>query len=66
MEETTSKRSFKMNDDQILAIITAIIGHDEFKTRREVATIENVIRGHVDTARAILEEASKRWRPTPS
>ena len=59
MEETQLKRSFKMSDDQILAIITAIIGRDDFKTRRELGTIEKIIRGHVDTARAILD-ASKR------
>ena len=47
-----------MSDDQIVAIITAIIGQTDFETRREVGAIQKLIEVKVKTARAILD-ASK-------
>ncbi len=47
-----------MSDDQIVAIITAIVGQREFETRREVGAIQKLIEVKVKTAQAILD-ASK-------
>ncbi len=47
-----------MSDDQIVAIIAAIIGQREFETRREDRTMPKLIDFKVKTARQILK-ASK-------
>ncbi len=46
-----------MSDDQIVAIIVAIIGQREFETRREVVAIQKIIDARVKIARAILDSS---------
>ena len=51
-----------MSDEQIVAIIAAIVGHRDLQPGgREGAKEENV-RLHVETARDILAEATKHTR----
>lgn len=59
MEKANPKGASKMREDQILAIIAAIIGQTEL-VGRGAPPADNRIEQHVRTARAILEEAFKR------
>ena len=49
-----------MSDQQIVAIIAAIVGHGNLGTKTVVGAPEHVVKGHVETAKKILKEA-KKW-----
>ena len=51
-----------MNDDHVIAIVAAIIGHGDLQSRGKLEGKEEYIRLHVETARGILAEATKHTR----
>lgn len=53
-----------MRDDQIAAIIMAILGHRELETRRDVGQMETLINNKAKIAWAMLD-AAKRGASTP-
>ena len=49
-----------MSDEQILAIIAAIVGHGNLGTSTPAGAPDHVVKGHVETAKKILK-AAKKW-----